>query len=187
MESSSNDNEGIVVQVFDSLPFSTLLNKTRWREEAMMVAPLAGTAREQINNADQKAESWNAVFKAERCMRSFQRPVLNRQARRRKGQTADQQPSDDEEGWTNSVSPLKADEFPVETTWHGVLVAERLRQMLLQEVQSSSSTLKQVESMVKANHDDDDARPSDDSKHSSFVHLSGNAQQFLWFPCQSAL
>jgi hypothetical protein len=58
--SKTNDNEGSVVQVFDSLPFSTLLNKTHWREEAMMVAPLAGTAWEQINNADQKAELWNA-------------------------------------------------------------------------------------------------------------------------------
>jgi hypothetical protein len=166
-EASSNsklNGNGIIVQVFDSLPFSNLL-KTHWREE-VMVSPLAPEvttlATEQINHTrtDQQAELWNAISKVESDLRSYQRPpllLLNRRKRRRQGKVppavaaaaaaAEQQQSNDECRNVQDRHPLGADEFP-EKTWQRVLVAERLRQMLFLAAPSSPSALKNEESVV---------------------------------------
>jgi hypothetical protein len=149
----NNNGNAVVVQVLDSLPFSGSL-KTHWREEAM-VTPLTSvtTATEPIHNTDQEAELGNAMSKVESDLRSYQRPpllFLNRRERRRQGRqllptttttttTADP-PSNDDCETVPLPRPLGADEFP-EKTWQRVLVAERLRRILLPSAKTVESSV----------------------------------------------
>lgn len=114
------------VQVYESRQLSNLL-KTHWKEQVMVAPPL--TTTNETTNTDQ-SEILDALWNIESTLRSSPSKVMNRRQRRH-AQTSE--PNE----W--NVRPLGATNFP-ESTWQRVLIAERLRRIVLQRQAQSKST-----------------------------------------------